>query len=186
MTLNSNPYLSTIRKFRQKRVRFLLVGVFGINHYAPEPAFAFSTLDCDILAEPTPKNLLNALKVLESDGYILESNGEPLGKLDAWLAERIIRSKAAVTAIKNKSAQIDILTSAAGYSFSKLYSGKRLFRAGETSVPVANLAHLIEIKRICGRKKDIEFLRIYQAQLASLKIKKAQSGKACRHKGTAS
>lgn len=80
MTGNSNPYLSAIRKLRQKRVRFVLVGVFGVNHYAPSPAGAYATLDCDILAEPTPGNLLNALKVLQADGYILQSNGEPLGK----------------------------------------------------------------------------------------------------------
>lgn len=172
MTINPNPYLSAIRKFRQKRVRFVLVGVFGINHYAPAPASAYSTLDCDILAEPTPENLLKALKALESNGYVLESNGEPLGKPDAWLAGRIIRAKAAVTAIKDKSAQIDILTGVAGYSFAKLYAEKRLFRAGGTSVPVANLAHLLGIKRICGRKKDMEFLRVYQAQIASLKIRK--------------
>ncbi|MBI4802987.1 MAG: hypothetical protein HY796_10735 [Elusimicrobia bacterium] len=172
MTANPNPYLSVIRKFHQKRVRFVLVGVFGINHYAPSPAAAYSTLDCDILAEPSPENLLNALKTLESDGYVLEATGEPLGKPDAWLAGKIIRAKAAVTAIKNKSAQIDILTSVAGYSFAKLYAGKRLFRAGGISVPVASLAHLLGIKRICGRKKDLEFLRVYQSQLASLKIRK--------------
>ncbi len=173
MTINSNPYLSAIRKFRRKRVRFVLVGVFGINHYAPVPAAAYSTLDCDIMAEPTPENLLKALNALESDGYILESNGEPLGKPDAWLAGRIIRAKAAVTAIKNKAAQIDILTSVAGYSFAKLYAGKRLFRAGGIFVPVANLAHLLGIKKICGRKKDLEFLRVYQAQPAPLKTRKS-------------
>lgn len=48
----ANPYLAFIRELRRKKVRFLLVGVFGINHYAPGPAFAFSTLDCDILVEP--------------------------------------------------------------------------------------------------------------------------------------
>ena len=176
MTLNANPYLSALRKFRRKRVRFVLVGVFGINHYAPTPGAAYSTLDCDILVEPAPENLLKALKVLGSDGYILESNGEPLGKPDAWLAGRIIRAKAAVTAIKD-SAQIDILTGAAGYSFAKLYAGKRLFRAGGTSVPVANLAHLLGMKKICGRKKDLEFLRLYRARMASLKINRKRDDK---------
>lgn len=169
MTFKSNPYLSAIRKFRQKRVRFVLVGVFGINHYAPAPASIYSTLDCDILVEPTPGNLLAALKALKSAGYVLESNGEPLGKPDAWLAGGIIRAKAAITAIKDKSAQIDVLTAVAGYSFEKLYAKRRLFDAGRTSVPVADLAHLLGIKKRCGREKDREFLRIYQARLASLK-----------------
>lgn len=160
-----NPYISLIGKLRRKRVRFLLVGVYGINHYAPGPALAFSTLDCDILVEPDPSNLLRALLLLGAGGYCLESNGEPLDTPDLWLAEKIIRNKASLTATKDKAAQVDILTSVAGYSFSKLYAGRRLFKVGGTSAPVASLAHLLESKKICGRKKDLEFLRIYAAQL---------------------
>jgi len=165
----ANPYLALIRELRRKRVRFLLVGVFGINHYAPGPAFAFSTLDCDILVEPDLKNLFSALRILAAAGYSLETNGEPLGKPDLWLAERIIRNKASVGAIKDKAAQVDILTRVAGYSFAKLYAGRRLFRAAGMSVPVASLAQLLESKRICGRKKDLEFLRIYKARLGNVK-----------------
>lgn len=167
-----NPYLSLIGKLRRKRVRFLLVGVFGINHYVPGPALAFSTLDCDILVEPDPKNILSALLVLEADGYCLASNGEPLDTPDLWLVKRIIRNKASVAAAKGKAAQIDILTGVAGFSFARLYAGRRLFKAGRTSVPVASLAHLIESKKICGRKKDLEFLRIYEAQLGRLENKR--------------
>ena len=166
-----NPYVSLIGELRSKRVRFVLVGVFGINHYAPGPALAFSTLDCDILVEPEPGNLLRALLLLEAEGYRLEVNGEPLGAPDLWLAQRIIRNKAAVTASKDKAAQVDIFTAVAGYSFSKLYAARRLFKAGGVAVPVASLAHLIESKRICGRKKDLEFLRIYAAQLGRLRSK---------------
>lgn len=161
----ANPYLALIRELRRKRVRFLLVGVFGINHYAPGPAFAFSTLDCDILAEPEPENLLRALRILSAAGYSLAAGGEPLGNPDLWLAERIIRNKASIAAIKDKAAHVDLLTRISGYTFSRLYAARRLFRAGGTSVPVASLAHLMESKRICGRKKDIEFLRIYKARL---------------------
>ncbi len=167
-----NPYIAIIGKLRRKRAHFVLVGVFAINHYASGPALAFSTLDCDILVEPDPKNLLNALLVLQADGYYLESNGEPLDTPDLWLAKRIIRNKASVAATKDKAAQIDILTGVAGYSFSELYADRRLFKAGRTSVPVASLAHLIESKKICGRKKDLEFLRIYEAQLGRLENKR--------------
>lgn len=163
-----NPYIALIRKLRRKRVRFVLVGVFGINHYATGPALAFSTLDCDILVEPEPKNLFRALLLLETEGYRLEANGEPIAAPDLWLAERIVRNEASVTAIKGKIAQIDILTKVAGYSFSRLYAGRRIFRAGGTSVPVASLEHLIKSKKICGRKKDLEFLRMYEAQLGRL------------------
>ena len=165
----ANPYLAFIRELRRKKVRFLLVGVFGINHYAPGPAYAFSTLDCDILVEPVPKNLLRALLILAASGYLIETNGEPLGKPDLWLAERIIRNRASVAAVKDKAAQIDILTRVSGYPFSRLYAARRLFRAGATSVPVASLAHLLASKKICGRKKDIEFLRIYKARLGNAK-----------------
>lgn len=165
---SANPYLALIGRLRRRKVRFVLVGVFGINHYAAGPALAFSTLACDILVEPKPENLLRTLLILEADGYDLETNGEPLGALDLWLARRIIRNKASVSATKEKAAQVDILISVAGYTFSRLYAGRRLFKAGSTSVPVASLAHLIESKRKCGRKKDLEFLRIYEAQLGRL------------------
>ena len=166
-----NPYIALIRKLRRKRVRFVLVGVFGINHYATGPALSFTTLDCDILVEPEPKNLLSALLLLEADGYRLEAGGEPLAAPDLLLAERIALNEASVTAIKGKAAQIDILTKVAGYSFSRLNADRRLFRAGGTAVPVASLEHLLKSKKICGRKKDLEFLRMYEAQLGSLKNK---------------
>lgn len=160
----ADPYLALVRELRRKKVRFLLVGVFGINHYAAAPALEFSTLDCDILVKPDPQNLLKTLSALEASGYRLETGGEPLGKPDLWLMAKIIGNRASVSALKNKTAQVDILTAVAGYSFARLYAARRLFKAGGTLVPVASLKHLIDSKRICGRRKDLEFLRIYAAQ----------------------
>jgi hypothetical protein len=161
-----HPYLELIGKLRRGRVQFLLVGVFGVNHYAPSPALQYATLDCDLLVEPKPKNLLKALRLLEGCGYTLAAGGEPLGKLDLWLAGRITANRASVAALKDKAVQVDVLTAIAGYSFGRLYAARRLFKAGGTTVPVASLRHLLESKRRCGRKKDLEFLRIYRAAKA--------------------
>ncbi len=46
------------------RVDYVMIGVPVVNHYAKEPSFVYSTLDCDLLLRPGPVNLFRALKAL--------------------------------------------------------------------------------------------------------------------------
>lgn len=166
------PHLLALRRLNRARVDYLLIGVMGINHYATEPGAVYSTLDCDLLLRPTLPNLRRAVRALLSEGYRLESGGEPLGTPDAWLLERILRHRAAVTALKAGSLAIDIVLEGSGFSFSAWRRRRRIFRAGNIAIPCGDLDQLLLSKRLTGRRKDRAFLRLYRARLRDATLAK--------------
>lgn len=162
------PHIKVLREFLRKKIRFVLIGVFGINHYADSPEEAYSTLDCDTLIEPSPAQLLKAMRILSKHGYALESGVEPLVQLDAWLAKRILEHGAVITARKNGALTMDLVTKAAGPVFSQWWKKRKIFKVEKNLIPVGGLAMLIDSKQKSNREKDRQFLTLYGSQITKL------------------
>lgn len=153
-----------------------MIGVSAINYYAEDPGTMFSTQDCDFLVKPNPKNLMAALKVLSKEGYKLESNGEPLGQIDIWLAKKILEHEAAITARKGKSLRIDLVTNGGNISYKEWLHGRKVFKVGNLKVWVGSLPQLILAKENSNREKDKKFLELYKIQLKEMLKQTGRSG----------
>lgn len=160
--------LKIFKLFNQKRIKYILIGVYAIDYYVREPGEGFHTMDCDIVVEPTPKNLLRVFKTLEKMGYELEANKEPLVGIDSWLANKIIEHRAVVTARKMDEMPIDIVLSGGRFLFKEWDKDKRIFTVGGVRVPVGNLSRLIRAKEHSNREKDRKFLELYKIQLKEI------------------
>lgn len=154
--------------FNQKKIRYVLIGVYAIDHYVKDPAEGFRTLDCDIVVEPTLKNLLTVFQTLEKMGYELEANKEPLVGIDSWLVNKVIEHRAVVTARKIDEMPIDIVLSGGRFSFKEWNKDKRIFLVGGVKVPVGNLSRLIRAKEHSNREKDRKFLELYKIHLKEM------------------
>ena len=162
-----NPYESVLRRLNKTKVNYVLIGVSGINYYVNDPGDLFSTQDCDVLIKPEPKNLLLALKALESDGFKLETNREPIGPVDLWLAKRMVEQAATINARK-EGLRIDIVCSAGKIPYKDWFKTKRNFHIGKMRIPVGGLTQLLRAKENSDREKDRIFLKLYKVKLKDL------------------
>ncbi|OGR86891.1 MAG: hypothetical protein A3A86_07155 [Elusimicrobia bacterium RIFCSPLOWO2_01_FULL_60_11] len=163
-----DDYESVLKKFNSKNIRYVVIGVFGINYYANDPGNRVLTQDCDILLKPLVKNLLDALKILMAEGFNLESNGEPLGDVDAWLVKKLIERRSVVTARKGDVLRIDLVIEGGGIPYSTWEKNRRLFKAGNTRIYVGDLPQLLRAKENANREKDRKFLALYKIQLKEM------------------
>lgn len=161
-------YDKILRKFNSHRIKYLLIGVSGVNVYVKDPARAFFTQDCDILVEPKPYNILKALRILQKMRYEIFASRELQPIIDLWLARKIILHRAVVTARKKNEIPIDIVTSGSGFSFKEWDKNKKFFTIERIKVPVGDLAQLLRAKQNSNREKDRKFLALYKIQIKEM------------------
>jgi hypothetical protein len=149
-------------------VRFLVIGVQGVNHYARSAGMLFTTQDHDLFLPPSPSNELRAWKVCRSLGFDLWCGPEPLGApLDRFLAERIVERRALVRA-EGEGLQIDLTLVMAGLEFAPVWRRRRVFKVEGVRVPVASLSDIVASKAAAGRPKDRLFLATHEEALRDL------------------
>lgn len=73
-----NKFHDLVRALQANQVRFVLIGVAGVNYYAAAASVLFSTRDRDLFLPLDPDNLVRAWHSCESLGLGLTSSGEPL------------------------------------------------------------------------------------------------------------
>lgn len=140
----------------------MLIGALALDHFAPETAAVYATLDCDILLRPTIANVRKAYRTLLREKYALSVGGEPLGKADELALRRILENKIAARAERADSLPIDMLIEAKGFGFQEWWAGRTYFKVGRVRVPCASLEHVLESKRQAGRDKDKKLLALYE------------------------
>ena len=70
----ADPYLAVIKRFNQRNVRYVVVGMSGINFYAASPATSFGTMDYDCLLAPAVENVRRAVDVLQRLGFTVSTS----------------------------------------------------------------------------------------------------------------
>lgn len=167
-----DPYGEILAKLTRNKVHFIVIGVSGINYYAGPKANLLATRDYDILVEPAADNVFAALRTLERGGYLLQSNGEPLGSVDRWLTARIIERQAVVSASREPGLAIDIVLQGGGFSYERWLKGAKNFLVNGVRFKVGAVQDLIAAKENANREKDRTFLAIYKIQLKEM-VKRA-------------
>lgn len=166
------PHLSFLAALAKEKVDYLLIGMMGLNHYAQRPGEVFHTEDVDVLIGPSAAGLRRACAALVRVGYELESNGEPLGPVDALLARRIVEHRAVITGRHEHGLGVDLVLEARPYSFAQWRASARKFRVDSTQVVCASLEMILRAKEDAGRPKDKAFLKVYRASRPKTTIKR--------------
>lgn len=157
-----------MKSLRAARVRFVVIGVSGVNYYARAAGQIFTTLDRDLFLPPESANLLRCWQACLSEGLALWAGDEPLGApLDRRLADQVVSHRALVRAV-GKDLQVDLTLVMAGFEFDPVWHARRLFRLEDVSIPVASLEQIVKSKAAADRPKDRLFLASHEDALRAL------------------
>ena len=164
-----DPFSSLASALSAGGVRYLVIGVWGVNYYAPSGSGMFATLDRDLFLPPDAENLLAAWRICEEHGYQLFAANEPLDvPRDDTLARAIVERRALTRASDGEGTDVDLSLTMSGFGFEAALRARRTFEVDGVEIPVAQLSHIIESKAKTGREKDRLFLATYREALDNL------------------
>ena len=161
-----DPFTSLAGALSGDGVRYLVIGVWGVNYYAPSGSAMFTTLDRDLLLPADPGNLLAAWRVCETNGFGLFARMEPLDMpRDAALARAMVERRALTRASDGSGTDVDLSLVMSGFDFETVWPARRIFEVQGVAIPVARLSHIVESKASAGREKDRLFLATHREAL---------------------
>jgi hypothetical protein len=164
-----DPFLRLVRSLGRAGVRFVVIGLSGVNLHARSASELFATQDRDLFIPPHADDALRAWRVSEKLGFELTCGGEPLDRpRDRFLAERVVANRALVRATDHAGLDVDFTLVMAGFEFETVWRERRIFRVESVEVPVARLVHIIESKRRAGREKDRLFFATHSEAIGDL------------------
>lgn len=162
-------FIELVKILHAGSVRFVLIGVAGVNYYARSARASITTQDRDLLLPPDPENELRAWNACIAAGLSLSCGREPLGApLDLELAGAIVSRGALVQATNGRGLDVDLTLVMAGHEFERVWAEHRTFVVRGVGIPVARLQHIVESKALANRPKDQLFLATYRDALADL------------------
>ena len=163
----AEPFVSLVAALNRKRVRFLVIGVWGVNYYG-SGSTDFHTEDRGLFLPSDPKNDLRAWQSCRGEGFDLWCGDEPLGEpMDRLLAEQVVSRRALVRA-DGHGLLIDLTLVMAGYAFDDVWARRRVFKVEGVALPVASLRDIVASKAAVGRPKDRLFLATHEEALREL------------------
>lgn len=149
-----------------RRVRYLVIGVWGANYYAPSGSAMFTTLDRDLFLPADSGNLLAAWRVCRNNGFDLFARTEPLDEpQNSELARSVVERRALTRASDGMGTDVDLSLVMSGFDFEAIWPARRIFDVEEIAIPVARLSHIVESKARAGREKDRLFLATHREVL---------------------
>jgi hypothetical protein len=164
------PDESLLRGLVGRRVRFVAIGMWGINLYARTAGELFATRDTDFFLPPDPENLLETWSACEEAGLELLCGSETLDRpRDLFLARAVCERRSLTYASGEKDYRADLTLVMAGFDFESVESEARKFMVHGVEVPVARLTHIVQSKALAGRPKDLMFLSTYREFLDKLR-----------------
>ena len=157
-----DPYRDVIDQFNRNGVRYVVVGMAGVNYYGTSPKEIFATMDYDIFLDPLLYNVEKTIKVLESLGFTLSASGSALRP------ERIrktVRNRRTIIATNIHGIMVKLLLRVSGFAFSELGRDAATFTVEGIPVRVGRLNKLLQSKKLADRPKDRRFLKRYGSLL---------------------
>jgi len=164
-----DPYEAALRAFNRVGVRYVVVGMAGINYYARQPSEAFATMDYDLFLEPTLVNVQKALAQLARLGF---SIGTTHGAHQPGELRAIVRDHRTLVATTPDGLTVELLLAVSGFTFAELAQDAATVTVRGTPIAIGRLTKLLKSKQIANRPKDRQFLRRYRLVLQEPPLRK--------------
>jgi hypothetical protein len=148
-------YEDIFKEFELRRVRYLVVGGMAVNLYG----YVRLTVDLDIMADLSDKNLSKIIQIMEKSGYTPRVPVNPHEFLSNEKRDEWIKKKGAVVFtfidLNEPFKHIDIFLSNP-IDFEEAYSRREMITIGAIKVSIISIDDLIELKSLSGRQRDVE------------------------------
>ena len=164
-----DPFTALAGALSTAGVRYLVIGVWGANYYAPSGNAMFMTLDRDLFLPADPDNLLEAWRVCEANGFRLFTGSEPFDEThDGGLAPTVVSRRALTRASHGVATDVELSLVMSGFDFEEVWPERRTFEVEGVAIPIARLSHIVASKSRAGREKDRLFLATHREALRHL------------------
>jgi len=151
-------YEEILREFQKQKVKYVIVGGIAFNLLGGYR----NTLDMDILVEMTDVNLLKIIKILKKAGYHVKQPVDPVMIADKKTREDWIKNKnmKAFNFYKGERTyeEVDIIIDSP-VDFSEAIKDVTKVRASGLILKVISPKKFIKMKKISGRKKDLQDIK---------------------------
>ena len=148
-------YEDIFKEFELRDVRYLVVGGMAVNLYG----YVRLTVDLDIMADLSEKNLSKVIEIMEKFGYTPRVPVNPHEFLSNEKRDEWIKKKGAVVFtfidLNEPFKHIDIFLSNP-IDFEEAYSRREMITIGAIKVSIISIDDLIELKSLSGRQRDVE------------------------------
>lgn len=161
-----DPYAEVLAEFNREAVKYVVIGMSGINYYASKAQETFTTQDFDIFVKPTIENVKKFVPIFEKLNYSLTAGKE---RLKESSIKKIVRDKKTILATDPYGITFELILSVSGYTFSQMEKDATIFNVKTIPIKVAKLSKLLMSKKIAGREKDLLFLKRYEILLKEIR-----------------
>jgi hypothetical protein len=127
----------------QKRVKYLLIGGYAVNHHG----YARSTADMDVWIERSEENADRMVSVLKAFGFDVPE-----------LSSALFLEEDSVVRMGRPPMRLEIVTEISGVSFANCYRKHKRAKIDGIMVTVISLPDLKKNKAAAGRSKDLDDL----------------------------
>jgi hypothetical protein len=164
-----DPYSELIDRFNKEAVKYVVIGMAGINYYASNAQETFSTQDFDIFIKPAIPNVKKAVSIVGGLGYNVTIN--PGGRQDIAADARketiedAVRRKGTIIACDAYGVMFELILAVSGYNFDQMEKDAAIFIAAGVPIKVAKLNKLLMSKKAADRDKDKLFLSRFKIAL---------------------
>lgn len=152
------PFSDVLRELAQAQVRYVVVGGVAAVMHGVERV----TYDLDLVIELTRESCLAAIERLLTIGFKARVPVDPRGFADPVLRESWLREKGmqvfSFWDTTGQRAQVDIFVRYP-LDFETLWGEATRVDLDGVELRFASPAHLVKMKRVAGRPKDIEDIR---------------------------
>ena len=157
-----DPYIRVLENFNQKGIRYVVVGMAGINYYARNAAEMFATMDYDLFLEPSLSNVEKTIQSPKTLRFTLATQKRQFKQIDL---KKIVRERRTLIATTEDGILVELLLKISGYPFSELAKDAATFTVDGIPIKVGRLTKLLLSKRLANRPKDRLFLKRYKVSL---------------------
>lgn len=154
-----DPYGQVIQAFNRYGVKYVVIGMAGINYFAKSPRAAFATMDYDVFLDSTLPNIEKALQCLAQLEFTFGTSAGALKKGDL---KEVVRTRKTLIATTPDGLMVELLLEISGYPFSELAKDAATIDVQGVPVKVGRLHKLLRSKKLAGRLKDRQFLQRYE------------------------
>jgi hypothetical protein len=137
-------------------VRHVLVGVTGANHWARDGSLVATYGWHELVIDPCRRALATAWHTLQSSGFTLRAGTTRiLDPVPDEFAAHIAAELRTTTAYRQRDRMLlDLHTAIPGFTFEELWLEHRAFQAGDITIHVARLRHILESLAERGARWD--------------------------------
>lgn len=163
------PRTRLFESLNHREVRYLVIGVGGVNMHARHSTRPLRTGDLDLFLPLDAQNLMRTWEACELAGWTLWSSGEPLDQpRDLLVATRVVRLRALTTARVESELPTDLTFVMGSFDFEDVWLRRTGSLEEYAHVELARLADILAAKKHANRPKDRNFLAENSAILADL------------------